>query len=302
VASSNQFETKGFTLIELLTVIGIIGLLLALLAPAVQSVRSSVRNLECQNKMRQIGLALQMHADSRSVLPAGTNITAKREFLSWCVPILPYLEQRSAYELSETGFASGGSVFNVVNHPLIQLPNTAYACPEDARVSASAYAKHNSSLVGLTSYLGCSGLNYIQQDGVLFAGSAIRFSQIMDGLSTTILIGERPPSVNNDIGWWYAGVGGIASNPSDQRSIGCLDHTLGVKELCSTPYSVCQPANSFFHFPSNLNDECNANFYWSLHRGGANFVMCDGSVHFKSYSDATVLEQLSTRNGREVSN
>jgi prepilin-type processing-associated H-X9-DG protein len=290
----------GFKLIELVVVVGIVVLLLGLLLPAVQSVRASVRKLECQNKMKQIALALQTHADVRKRFPSGTNLTSTRRYLSWSVPVLPFLEQTSNFELSELGFAQGGSALNVVKHPLIQIPNNVFACPEDSRVSSSAFAKHSLSLVGLTSYLGCSGLNYSSQDGVLFAGSSIRLAEISDGLTNTLLIGERPPSPGNDFGWWYAGVGTTTTFPFSRLKTGCLDHTLGVRETSSTPYASCDVKKSYFHFPLRIANECDATHYWSLHSNGGNFAMCDGSVHFIAYSDTDILDKLATRNGHEI--
>jgi prepilin-type processing-associated H-X9-DG protein len=240
-----------------------------------------------------------MHADARGHFPSGTNISAARRYLSWSVPILPFLEQTTNFELSELGFAQGGSVFNVAKHPLRQLPNIAFACPEDGRVFASRIAKQSATLAGLTSYLGCSGTNYAAQDGVLFAGSSIRLTEITDGLSTTLLLGERPPSPGNDYGWWYAGVG-ATTQPSSTLKSGCLDHTLGIRETAGSSYATCDSKFSHFHRPIRYDDECNATHYWSFHPSGGNFAMCDGSVHFVTYSDAEVLGKLATRGGNEV--
>jgi prepilin-type processing-associated H-X9-DG protein len=290
---------SGFTLVELVTVVAVTLLLVGLLLPAVQAARDAARRIECQNKIRQIGLALSMRADALKSFPPGTNTDATRMFQSWCVQILPFLDQSNAYHISERGFSNGGSVFNVIEHPLFQEANVVFGCPSDGRVFEPAFAKHNFLLAGLTSYLGSSGTNYLQQDGVLYAGSRVRLGEVRDGLSNTLLLGERPPSPSNDFGWWYAGMG-ARIRTADVRATGSLDHTLGVREAASTPYANCDSSESFFHSPTKYDDECSANYYWSFHGGGANFVFCDGSVRMITYAEAGVLDQLATRDRGDI--
>ena len=296
---ADRYTPFGFTLIELIVVVGLVALLLALLLPAVQAARSSVRRASCQNKLRQVGLGLQQHEVLYKKLPQGTNLTdQRRRYQSWCVPILPFLEQSTEYESSERSFASGGYIFDPIAHPLIQKPNASFACPEDGRVFRSTPTLFSSRLAGLLSYLGNSGTDFRQQDGVLFAGSSIRSSQVVDGLSNTLLVGERPPSPGADFGWWYAGVGFQNHLPFEPKSAGCLDHTLGIRDLAFNHFvPSCDGRANFFH-PPIVSDECNAGHYWSLHSGGANFVLCDGSVHFMAYS-SDAIEKMATRGGGE---
>ncbi len=286
------------TLIELLVVIAIVALLLGIALPAVQSARSAARRISCQNTVRQLGIGLQSHVSTYNCFPVGTNSIRKREFQSWCVRIQPFIEQSNMFEQSEAAYDSGGDSLNPVNHPLLQVANLAFCCSEDSRVSESAVSKHYSMLVGLTSYLGCNGIDFDKSNGILFANSKIRPSSITDGLSNTLLLGERPPSVNNDFGWWYSGLG-IFNFTNSAKSIGALDHTLGTRETALSPFGQCAVEMNFHHFPADLSSECNASFFWSFHSGGSNFVLCDGSVRFFSYGSAT-LEAMSTRNLGEV--
>ncbi len=103
---------------------------------------------------------------------------------------------------------------------------------------------------GLTSYLGIAGIDSRRKDGVLFGASAIKFRDITDGISQTLLVGERPASVGNDLGWWYAGVG---------NGEGALDHTLGVKDNVANPFLTCE--TSFYTFKTKDSLNLNAMLY-----------------------------------------
>jgi prepilin-type processing-associated H-X9-DG protein len=146
---------------------------------------------------------------------------------------------------------------------------------------------------GLTSYLGSSGRDATSRDGVLYAQSATRAADVLDGLSRTLLAGERPPSTRFDLGWWYAGMGVGAGN-------GALDHTVGTMSTYRSPFGRCsEPAYPFQ--PGSVADECSANHFWSLHPGGGgHFAFLDGAVRFFVYDAATVLVDLSTRSGGET--
>jgi hypothetical protein len=144
----------------------------------------------------------------------------------------------------------------------------------------------------MTSYLGCSGVDSVSKLGALQGERPIRFSELTDGLSNTILAGERPGSIGNDYGWWYAGIG---------LGNGELDHTIGVLETVSTQFESCGVQFGRFGPPKRTRTECDTNHFWSFHPNGGNFVLCDSSTHFVSYSvDPVVIKALSTRSGGEV--
>lgn len=277
------------TLIELLVTIGVIGLLLAVLLPAVQSARGSARRMQCQNRIRQISLACHAHEDTFAKLPAGTSLEPGSSYLSWCTQILPFLEQDAWFDEVQASLNRSPDVFSAADHPLFQSANPRFSCPSDGRLRRPGISENTGTLAGLLSYQGCNGINHERQDGVLFGGSAIAWNEVVDGLSNTILLGERPPSPANDYGWWYAGVG---------LGDGTLDHTLGVREKGFSIYldSDSNCSDNYYR-PGDLFDECSASHYWSLHPGGANFAMCDGSVRFIAYADAKILGRMATRHG-----
>src|SRR5262249_51159207 len=120
-----------------------------------------------------------------------------------------------------------------------------------------------------------------------------RLADIHDGISNTLLAGERPPSADHNLGWWYAGWG--------QNRDGSAESVLGVNEMNTYSWTQgrCPPGPYEFQ-PGAVNNMCDAFHFWSLHSGGANFVLCDGSVHFLTYSAAPVMPALATRAGGEV--
>jgi prepilin-type processing-associated H-X9-DG protein len=150
---------------------------------------------------------------------------------------------------------------------------------------------HQGHYVALTSYLGCSGINYTKLDGVLFRGSRIRLTDVMDGTANTLLAGERPPSADFWYGWWYAASGFFGTATADL--------VLGVREISNDgDYTRgCTPPYPFA--PGRFDQQCDLFHYWSPHIGGAHFVLCDGSVRFLSYSADAILPALATRSGGE---
>ena len=142
---------------------------------------------------------------------------------------------------------------------------------------------------GLTSYLGVSGTVSQSRRGVLFSQSAVSLTDITDGTSQTLMVGERPPDSNLALGMWYYGGYGVGGDVDP----GMGNNFLGVRE--SVPISALCPQGTAFH-EGRINDRCDDFHFWSLHSGGANFCFADASVHFLPYSiDRSVLEAMSTR-------
>lgn len=145
---------------------------------------------------------------------------------------------------------------------------------------------------GLTSYLGVSGLNSVHPTGLLFLDSSVQLQDVRDGTSNTLLIGERPPSGDFRFGWWHAGKG--------QRHDGEGDSVLGVRTFSRVDYYGTKCTLDPYHFaPGLITNPCSFLHFWSLHSGGAHFVLADGSVRFLAYSVDPILPALASRAGGE---
>ncbi|HEY1186180.1 MAG TPA: DUF1559 domain-containing protein [Gemmata sp.] len=288
---------RGFTLIELLVVLGIISVLMGLLLSAVQKVRAAAARTQCQNTAKQLGLALHLYHDVHNGLPPGHRSLShpdRMPFSGWTVSVLPHLERAALAAQSESAFRANPNPFNPP-HPSLRTVVPAFLCPTDARTLTAQTAQRTNNVVAFTAYLGVAGLDSITRNGVLYQDSAIRLSDVTDGTSNTLLLGERPPSADFQFGWWYAGAG--------QQLTGSADLVLGVREPNAQPIvagSACGPGRYPFGPASGFDDPCGMFHFWSPHVGGANFVFADGSVRFLSYSADAVLPGLASRAGGEA--
>lgn len=282
---------RAFTLAELLVVIAIVAILIGLTLPAVQKVRAAVARLQCANNLKQIGLATHNFHDTNGAFPPGrADQSAKEPYpgISWLARILPELEQDPLWQTIVSNYQFSSDPFS---HPTLSALVKAFQCPADGRMDKA----HVSRLyyVASTSYLGCSGTNSIQQDGVLFLGSHVRLTDVTDGTATTFLAVERPPNPDYWFGWWYTGEGNSGT--------GDLDMVLGVRELYySDPTTQNCPSGPYHFTAGRVKDPCAVFHPWSLHPGGAHFLMCDGSVRFLAYSADPLLPSLATRDNGEI--
>jgi prepilin-type processing-associated H-X9-DG protein len=277
---------------DLLVAIAIIGVLLTISIPALMAARGSARRETCRNKVRQFGVAMASFESSHGHFPSGkTTLSQTQDQFSWSAQLLPFMEQGVLWDRlkrdddeSEPDDAYGGGV---VAGLATLLP--AVQCPSSPTTETLQRASNlNGTFVGLSDYLAVAGKNYLSKDGVFFLNSKLRTSQISDGLSNTLFVGERPPSVDNNFGWWFSGGG--------QDGSGNVGLFLGMEEvnsgqsktlegLAAGPYRYKngdpQAMESVFHF-------------WSHHAGGANFLLGDGSVQFLSYeTDRGVMLEMS---------
>lgn len=287
---------RGFTLVELLVVVAIFGVLIGLLLSAVQQARASADRLKCTNNLKQIGLAFHMYHDRQGSLPPGHRSPARAEAMPWSgwpLSLLPELEQASL-------FANAQSAYRLNQNPFLNPPHTGlativpiYVCPSDGRAASVQWAPRSRFFTAFTDYLGVSGRDSSTLDGVLFQGSSIRFADITDGTSNTLLVGERPVSRDFQYGWWYAGIG--------QKNTGSADVVLGVREVNLLPVipGSCGPGAYAFR-SGRIDDQCDMFHFWSLHPGGANFLFVDGAVHFLPYSANPIMPALASRAGGEA--
>ena len=287
---------RGFTLIELLVVIAIIGILVALLLPAVQQAREAARRTQCKNNLKQLGLALHNYHDTHSMLPpawVGVDPQLSTAYVhglngwGWGAKVLPQLDQAPLYSrmnFSQSVLASG-------NLELRGTPLAVFRCPSDSGAQRFTIRSHedDSPLAELATgnYIGNFGTTEMhacedlppgmscQGNGVLFHNSSLRLGDVLDGLTQTFFVGERRTVEN--LGWFSTWAGFIPEGEeAAQRILGSADHTPN------------HPNNHFDDFGSN-------------HVGGAHFLLGDGSVRFISASiNQQTYLSLATRHGRDV--
>lgn len=274
-------------------------LLVGLLLAAVQQVRATANKTSCLNNLRQVSLALHHYHNQAGSLPAGfsyRNGKSPTPLASWEIAILPMMEQVAVYNQSEADFKSSPDFSEPPVHKGLSTFIRSYVCPADSRILQPVREPQTSLVVAFTSYLGVSGRFTQEPDGVLFIDSKIRFDEILDGLSNTLSVGERPPSSDLRRGWWYGGLGqSVLTRPT-----GSTDMILGVRELNFESHNRygCPPGP--FPFKSHRFDDSCAHYqFWSPHSGGAHFAFCDGSVQFLRYEADSILPTLATRAGRD---
>jgi prepilin-type processing-associated H-X9-DG protein len=263
-------------------------------------VRAAAAQAGCQNHLRQVALGLHHCHDVAGRLPAGMigpGPGSPTPFLSWRAAVLPHLDQTPLWDAATAAYRAERDPFHGPRHTPRETPVPVLGCPADARLGTAWQVDlggpHRTYRVALTSYLGVTGVDGRARNGVLFRNSRVRLADVTDGTSTTLLVGERPPGGTMRYGWWYAGAG--------QDDDGTLDAHLGARErnTAGTYYRGCQVGPYRFG-RATLDAPCGDFHFWSLHPGGANFALCDGSVRFLPYSADAVLPALATRAGGEV--
>ena len=284
----------GITLIELIVVIGIISILTGLVLAGVQRVRTASDRVACGNQSRQIGLALHQYHQAHGHFPAGTySPKTEHPWMSWRVAITPYLEQDRVwlnavadYQREKYPWAIHGE------HVGVSRSVSAFYCPSEPR---RIDIPHDwPTPMAVAHYLGVEGSWSGLQDGLLYWDSAVRLSEVTDGTSTTLLIGERPPSPDLRFGWWYAGAG------FDPNWFGTGDGHLGARTLGRSYRTPTCSKGPHFYQSSTAVDPCGTFHFWSRHPGGANFLFADGAVQFIQYAGEPLLIPLATRAGGEA--
>lgn len=211
---------RGFTLVELLVVIAIIGILVALLLPAIQAAREAARRTECQNHLKQIGLSLQSFHDTRKSFPSGRD-KSDQYGVSWAFRVLPQIEETAVY----AAFDKNARVDDPPNEKAMRTPIEIYACPS-RRIAAADRNFDNDDqppLVTAAASLGDYAANagHIIETGMpnldletetfssdpvdtttagpIYSGSKISIRRVTDGLSSTLAVGERHiPPIDKD--------------------------------------------------------------------------------------------------------
>ncbi len=310
MTASRLRRSPAFTLIELLVVIAIIGILIALLLPAVQKIRDAAARMQCQNNLKQLGLAAQNYAnDNNSCLPPAM-ITNPYNTTGWGVFLLPYIEQAPLYSQYNTGatfFAvDPNGVFN--NQAIANTSIKIYNCPSAPlrnpytytfnypgygnitwQAQSSDYSPVGGVSQSLASYL---GLTSVSLQGALQPDAGSPILSISDGTTSTILYAEM--AGKNTL--YQAGRStGVALSGFNGGEGGWADPTSGSSLLYgSSGDGTVTPG------PCGINCSNDYGLY-SFHTGGANCAFCDGSVRFlNSGMDLTALAYKVTKAGGEV--
>ncbi|MBW3599181.1 MAG: DUF1559 domain-containing protein [Planctomycetes bacterium] len=310
-------SSRGFTLVELLVVIAIIGILVALLLPAVQAAREAARRSQCSNNLKQLALGLHNYHDTYKVFPYGSTNTR----ISFLARMLPYVEQQALYDRID---------FNVAyNDPVNQFARDieveGFLCPSDSdRLPVNLGARNN--------YYGNSGFNLLFQlpstnpsnpnfrmpecNGVIVPGRVLGFKDVRDGTSHTAFVSEK---IKGD------GSNGISTEESDTFRPGTYPGTpdqaysdclaVDVSDLSNQGYSnvgapwiyAYHSTSRYYHVSPPNARSCMfppgriATTAGSYHPGGVMLALCDGSVRFAGETiDLATWRALGSRDGQEV--
>jgi prepilin-type N-terminal cleavage/methylation domain-containing protein/prepilin-type processing-associated H-X9-DG protein len=291
---------RAFTLVELLVVVAIIAVLVGLLLPAIQAAREAARRTQCANKLKQIGLALQMHHDRKQAFPPGARLHAQQGevAIGWRVLILADLEQRATLDLIQPKKDGGAANWS----PRLSW-NDAYLCPS-ADLNAPANATKFSSYTAVTGSGRHETMDLddffcgdMDKDGIFFAGREIRIRDVTDGLSNTLAVGEQAAIFDH----WMAGATQQGGTTPTEICLGSAQNIrYGINAYPS-------PTDGYFKGDDNAPDGALKNMlvnhvpFGSEHPGGAHFGFGDGSVRvLPDATDFTILQNLATRAGDEA--
>ncbi len=283
---------RGFTLVELLVVIAIIGVLVALLLPAVQSAREAARRMRCQNNLKQIGLASHSFHDVTLEMPKAVH---PETGMSWHVFILPYIEQQALFNQFDTttvNYSHGGSNRNDPHGLQIIAAYQCTSCPLKRQpMNAPNHTNGPSDLIpantgqpaAIPHYYGVNGprgTNYpvgtathegvpAATSGIFQRDSKVRMAMITDGTSNTMMVAEMS---------WIAPVYGTRYRTWVRGAEEYTGVQAGRPAFYVSGRNVTNPINAIQR--SNLISPYNDMPFGSLHSGGMNGCFADGSVRF----------------------
>ncbi|HCS50398.1 DUF1559 domain-containing protein [Rubinisphaera sp.] len=308
----------GFTLIELLVVIAIIAILVALLLPAVQQAREAARRSSCKNNLKQLGLALHNYHDTHNAFPFGTitriNGPAPAPATSnsrqnWFHLILPFVEQGALYDTIAPRIFNNTSTYSIAERDTVIQT---FMCPTDPNKGKRGSQASNQGFHG--NYVPCHGSGdaganntFAMTNGMFYPISSVEMSDIHDGTSNTIMLGEIKIQLD---GIAAKGAGNVVCGGAhDLRGRYWNGYhgntTFTTMRPPNTPVGdLLQYCNGTDDIPcrgcvtTDGNPEIHAR---SWHAGGVQFVLADASVRFVSENvDTSTFQGLGTILGKEV--
>ncbi len=301
---------SAFTLVELLVVIAIIGILVALLLPAIQSAREAARRTQCSNNLKQIGLALQNYHDTAQAFPMANVVrfssgTPYGDGWTWHARILPYLEQTALYEQVKHVMGTDIGTYTSTEQSLAGRDTvlTVFQCPSHPRGAINT----GSGKYGyqISTYNGVCGTNTFNSDhldeasdvgykgnGMFFMNSAVRMEDVTDGTTNTFLVAEVQDDFED----------GTKLPGSDRKYCFAKDSDNNPPTDISEYLIGMEPDDPINQNERDANGYTNDGEYaGSYHPGGAQFLLVDGSTRFISDSiNMTTYQALATRRGEEA--
>ncbi|GAA4429826.1 DUF1559 domain-containing protein [Bremerella cremea] len=308
----SSVRRRGFTLVELLVVIAIIGVLIALLLPAVQQAREAARRMSCTNNLKNLGLGLHNYHDTFGSFPSGyisnrttppassgtcwSNSGDNNAFAPWTVMLLPFLEQSALHD--QFNFSQKFTMNPVdgagstANQAAWQIPLSIYQCPSDPRVSEQPNLLCYMGVMGGGVFNSSSNTYDFQcrassdplrgndTNGMLYFHSAVQFRDAIDGTTNVVMVGESRYQTHNR---------------ADGKNFGWAS-SANVNNLWGFPATLASaiaPINSLTDATHSTQARC----FGSYHPGGCEMMMSDASVQFfVETMDTQMYSQLAIRN------